>query len=48
MVTATESEITETDDDSVIVIQSSSDPNQTLQLDCYEEELSEVQKANYE
>lgn len=48
MVTATESEITETDDDSVIVVQSSTDPNQTLQLDCYDEELSEIQKAYYE
>ena len=45
MNTATE---TETDDDSVIVVTSSTDPNQTLQLDCYEEELSETQKMMYD
>lgn len=45
MVTATE---TETDDDSVIVINNQIDPNQTLQLDCYEEELSEIQREYYE
>lgn len=46
MVTATETETT-TDDDSVIVV-APLDPNQTLQLDCYEEELSEAQKNFYE
>lgn len=46
MVTATETETT-TDDDSVIVV-APIDPNQTLQLDCYEEELSEAQKDFYE
>jgi hypothetical protein len=45
VVTATE---TETDDDSVIVVTSQIDPNQTLQLDCFDEELSEIQKENYE
>lgn len=45
MVTATE---TETDDDSVIVVSSPTDPNQTLQLDCFDEELTECQKAFYE
>ena len=45
MVTATE---TETDDDSVIVLTSPTDPNQTLQLDCFDEELSEIQKEYYE
>jgi pogo transposable element with ZNF domain len=45
MVTATE---TETDDDSVIVVTSPVDPNQTLQLDCFSEELSDCQKAFYE
>lgn len=44
MVTATE---TETDDDSVIVV-TPIDPNQTLQLECWDEELSEFQKAFYE
>lgn len=44
-VTATE---TETDDDSVIVVSAPTDPNQTLQLDCFDEELSEEQKAFYE
>lgn len=42
--TATET----TDDDSVIVVSAPSDPNQTLQLDCYNEELNEFQKACYE
>lgn len=46
-VTATETE-TETDNDSVIVVPPSADPNQTLQLDCFEEELNEFQKAFYE
>lgn len=45
MVTATE---TETDDDSVIVVTTPTDPNQTLQLDCFDEELSECQKGFYE
>ncbi|CRL06756.1 CLUMA_CG019459, isoform A [Clunio marinus] len=39
---------TETDDDSVIVVATPADPNQTLQLDCWDEELSEFQKAFYE
>lgn len=43
--TATE---TETDTDSVIIVTSPTDPNQTLQLDCYEEELSEFQREFYE
>lgn len=47
MVTATETE-TETDTDSVIIVTSTLDPNQTLQLDCFDEELSEFQKAFYE
>ena len=49
LTTATESgtEVTETDDDSVIVVQAV-DPNQTLQLDCFDEELSEIQKGYYE
>lgn len=49
MVTATDTEsmVTETDDDSVIVVQAH-DPNQILQLDCFDEELSEVQKGYYE
>lgn len=46
MVTATETETT-TDDDSVIII-APIDPNQTLQLDCFDEELSEAQKEFYE
>jgi pogo transposable element with ZNF domain len=48
MVTATDTEVTETDDDSVIVISAPIDPNQTLQLDCFDEELSEFQKAFYD
>lgn len=48
MVTATDTEVTETDDDSVIVISAPIDPNQTLQLDCYDEELSEFQKSFYD
>jgi hypothetical protein len=35
-------------DQSVIIVTSPTDPNQTLQLDCYSEELSEFQKAFYE
>ena len=47
-VTCTETDVTETDDDSVIVVSAPSDPNQTLHLDCFDEELNETQKAFYE